>query len=394
MSFLSVRQLTKAWRDTRASAQSDNPFVKAVDDISFDVAEGEFIALLGPSGCGKSTTLKMLAGLETPTAGQILLNGRDITHLPPGKRRLSMVFQSYALFPHLSVKDNILFGLQARKVARQEQHKRLMEVLELVDLQEQVHKKPGQLSGGQCQRVALARAIVSQAPLCLMDEPLSNLDARLRNEMRCEIRALQKKLGLTVIYVTHDQIEAMSMADRIVLLNQGRIEQMGAPHQLYTQPETTFAASFIGHPPMNLLTLQQDVLGIRPEQIRVLGATDNGVPPEDCLSSADHSTATSLPVDQVAETSLTSDLIQHTLPVINCDYHGADTQICLDFNGQMLKLSLAGHHVLSPGHRLTVGWKAEHEHRFSSKTGQRLATSSVPRHSLSKETKKDTSHVA
>ena len=198
-----------------------------VDKLSFTVNEGEFVALLGPSGCGKSTSLKMIAGLETPDSGAIELEGRDITQLSPGERKLAMVFQSYALFPHLKVEENILFGLQARKVPKAEQRKRLDSVVELVGLGDHLQKRPGQLSGGQCQRVALARAIVAQAKLCLMDEPLSNLDAKLRNEMRTEIRALQQRLGMSVIYVTHDQVEAMSMADRIVLMNDGKIEQIG-----------------------------------------------------------------------------------------------------------------------------------------------------------------------
>ena len=186
--------------------------LKVVDQLSFTVNEGEFVALLGPSGCGKSTSLKMIAGLEVPDEGSIHLDGRDITQLSPGDRKLAMVFQSYALFPHLKVEENILFGLQARKVPKNEQKKRLDSVVELVGLGDHLQKKPGQLSGGQCQRVALARAIVAQAKLCLMDEPLSNLDAKLRNEMRTEIRALQQRLGMSVIYVTHDQVEAMSMA--------------------------------------------------------------------------------------------------------------------------------------------------------------------------------------
>ncbi len=186
-----------------------------VDKLSFTVNEGEFVALLGPSGCGKSTSLKMIAGLEMPDEGNIELDGRDITQLSPGERKLAMVFQSYALFPHLKVEENIIFGLQARKVPKDEQKRRLDSVVELVGLGDHLQKKPGQLSGGQCQRVALARAIVAQAKLCLMDEPLSNLDAKLRNEMRTEIRALQQRLGMSVIYVTHDKGEPMSVCDRM-----------------------------------------------------------------------------------------------------------------------------------------------------------------------------------
>ena len=327
MSFLSIRGLSKYWGDT-----------PAVSDIGFEVGEGEFIALLGPSGCGKSTTLKMVAGLETPTKGEILLKGQDITNRAPGQRQLSMVFQSYALFPHLSVRENILFGLKARRVPAAEQQQRLTRAIELVGLADHIQKKPAQLSGGQCQRVALARAIVSQAPLCLMDEPLSNLDAKLRNEMRSEIRALQKQLGLTVLYVTHDQVEAMSMADRIILLNNGHIEQIGSPRELYHEPATLFVARFIGHPPMNLLEAGDRWLGIRPEDIRLA---------EDAAGAGNAT-------------------------VTHCDYQGADTLITIDFRGMALTFSLQGHHLFPAGRTLAIAWDRHHEHHFSSDTGLRL----------------------
>ncbi len=334
MSYIQVQGLCKSFDG-----------VKAVDNIHFKAQKGEFIALLGPSGCGKSTTLMMLAGLETPTSGTIYFDGKDITAKAPGQRGLSMVFQSYALFPHLSVRENILFGLKARKTAKAEQKKRLENVLELVDLQNHMHKKPGQLSGGQCQRVALARAIVSQAPICLMDEPLSNLDAKLRNEMRTEIRALQKKLDLTVIYVTHDQVEAMSMADRVILLNQGRIEQNDSPENLYNSPASTFCAGFIGHPPMNLLTDGDIILGIRPEDIQV--CAQNGL----------------------------------STTVINCDYHGANTLIAVDYRGHTLKFIHQGHHNHPVGTPLNLRWDRQQEHHFCVKTGRRLANAS-PTHSF------------
>ncbi|MEN8196039.1 MAG: ABC transporter ATP-binding protein, partial [Pseudomonadota bacterium] len=208
----------------------------AVDDVSFAVEAGSFVVLLGPSGCGKSTTLRMIAGLEEVTAGRVRINGGDMTDEPPTRRNLSMVFQSYALFPHLSVRENIIFGLKVRRVERGEQDARLRRVAELVGLDELLDRRPAQLSGGQRQRVALARAIIAKNPICLMDEPLSNLDAKLRHSMRVEIRELQQRLGMTVIYVTHDQTEAMSMADRIILLRDGRIEQDGAPDDLYSVP--------------------------------------------------------------------------------------------------------------------------------------------------------------
>src|SRR5437588_9658779 len=261
--------------------------VTAVEGVSFRAERGSFVVLLGPSGCGKSTLLRLIAGLEEVSAGKIHIEGREVTALDPTERRLSMVFQSYALFPHLSVAENIVFGLKVRGLPAAERRERLARVTELVGLSERLEHKPQRLSGGQRQRVALARAIVSQNPICLMDEPLSNLDAQLRQEMRVEIRALQRRLGMTVLYVTHDQVEAMSMADHVILLRAGKIEQEGTPAELYSRPATTFAARFIGTPAMNLVALEDGrirgsretvldggrrgrlTLGIRPEHIRI-----------------------------------------------------------------------------------------------------------------------------
>src|SRR5688500_19626836 len=253
--------------------------VKAVDGVSFRAEKGKFVVLLGPSGCGKSTLLRLIAGLEDVTDGKILIEGRDVTALDPTKRRISMVFQSYALFPHLTVAENIVFGLRVRRLPAAERAQRLARVAELVGLTERLEHKPHALSGGQRQRVALARAIVSQNPICLMDEPLSNLDAQLRHDMRVEIRALQRRLGITVVYVTHDQVEAMSMADHVVLLREGHIEQEGTPAELYARPATTFAARFIGTPAMNLVALADGPEGavIRGARERVLAGRGAGL---------------------------------------------------------------------------------------------------------------------
>ena len=212
MSQISVQNVSKAWGATWA-----------VDDVSFEAAAASLLVLLGPSGCGKSTTLRLIAGLEQVTGGRILIGGIDVTGLPPAQRRIAMVFQSYALFPHLSVAENILFGLRVRKVPAAERARRLTRVAALLGLDGLLQRKPSQLSGGQQQRVALGRAIIAETPVCLMDEPLSNLDAQLRAEMRREIRALQQKLGITMVYVTHDQSEAMSMADQVILMRDGHV---------------------------------------------------------------------------------------------------------------------------------------------------------------------------
>ncbi|MCU1648787.1 MAG: transporter ATP-binding protein [Nocardia sp.] len=228
----------------------------AVREVSLDIADGEFLVLLGPSGCGKSTLLRMIAGLEQPSSGRILLDGNDITQEAPQRRDLAMVFQSYALYPHLTVAKNIGFPLRARRRPRATIAARVSEVAATLELSELLDRRPAALSGGQRQRVALARAMVRDPGAFLMDEPLSNLDAKLRSATRAELIALHRRLGATFLYVTHDQVEAMTMATRIALLNGGRIEQVGTPEELYDQPRTTFVAGFLGSPPMNLFPAQ------------------------------------------------------------------------------------------------------------------------------------------
>ena len=218
----------------------------AVQDINLTIRAGEFITLLGPSGCGKTTLLRMISGFETPTEGEILLEGKDVTHVPPYKRNVNQVFQSYALFPHMSVRENINFGLRMQKVARTEAEERVRQAIQMVSLAGFEERKPSQLSGGQRQRVALARAIVCRPKVLLLDEPLSALDAKLRHAMQVELKRLQQKLGITFVFVTHDQEEALTMSDRIAVINKGRIEQLGDASAIYHQPKTTFVANFIG----------------------------------------------------------------------------------------------------------------------------------------------------
>ena len=248
-----------------------------VEGISLDIPEGSFTALLGPSGCGKSTTLRLLAGLELPDEGHILIDGKDVTTSAASDRNLSMVFQSYALFPHLSVAENVVFGLKVRRVPKKERLEKLHRALEITGLLGLEDRKPGELSGGQRQRVALARAIVAGQRLCLMDEPLSNLDAKLRNAVRKDIKKLQRDLGITVVYVTHDQTEAMSMADTVVLMKDGHIQQVGTPEDLYSRPKNTFVAEFVGAPPMALIASTvlggfgaDKTIGIRAENIQIV----------------------------------------------------------------------------------------------------------------------------
>lgn len=225
--------------------------VRAVNNLNLKVGDKEFLTLLGPSGCGKTTTMRLIAGLETPTKGKIYIGDRMVNDLPPKDRDVAMVFQSYALYPHMTVRDNLAFPLKMRKYPKQKIEERVKKVAELLRIAELLDRKPKQLSGGQQQRVALGRAIVREPKVFLMDEPLSNLDAKLRVYMRAELKALQKNLGVTTIYVTHDQIEAMTMSDRIALLNLGVLQQLGTPEDLYYKPANLFVAGFLGSPPMN-----------------------------------------------------------------------------------------------------------------------------------------------
>jgi len=332
---------------------------QVISDISFTIKKGSFTVLLGPSGCGKTTILRMIAGLEESDSGKILLNGEDIIHKSPSQRSLSMVFQSYALFPHLSIRENIIFGLKIRKVKKKAQEEKLEKVAQLVGLSEVLAKKPGQLSGGQKQRVALARAFVADHPLCLMDEPLSNLDAKLRHEMRIEIRELQKRLGMSVLYVTHDQTEAMSMADHIILLNNGKIEQQGTPHELYQKVATTFVGNFIGTPPMNILKLHKskEVITISNKEIELNylnrisdGEFFLGIRPEDVKINKDQ------------------DGIKGT--VLFQDYHGSDTILGVRLDGvtheKPFLIRIKGQEQYCVGEKINVAWDEKKINIFDS----------------------------
>ena len=269
-------------RVSKVYTHGDKP---AVDRFSLEVADGEFLVLVGPSGCGKSTTLRMVAGLELPTSGSIRIGDRDVTTLPPKDRDIAMVFQNYALYPHMTVRENLAFALKLRRVPRDEIRRRTASVAETLGLSPYLDRLPKALSGGQRQRVALGRAIVRSPSVFLFDEPLSNLDAKMRVEMRAEIVRLHRRLGATMIYVTHDQTEAMTMGTRIVVMNGGRIQQAAPPMEVYAHPANTFVASFIGTPPMNLfppgmLDLGRTV-GVRPENIGIVrdgdGQRKNGI---------------------------------------------------------------------------------------------------------------------
>ncbi|QIE56777.1 ABC transporter ATP-binding protein [Pikeienuella piscinae] len=336
--FLSLDGVSKRWNDQLG-----------VEDINLSVPEGDFVALLGPSGCGKSTTLRLIAGLETPDQGAVSIGGADVTASPASKRNLSMVFQSYALFPHLDVAENILFGLKVRRTPRPEQKVKLARALKMTGLEGLEQRKPGEISGGQRQRVALARAIVAGHPLCLMDEPLSNLDAKLRHSVRRDIKRIQRELGMTVLYVTHDQTEAMSMADIVVLMKDGRIEQAGRPAELYNEPASTFVASFVGSPPMALIEAEalprladgrSVIFGVRPEDLSIVE------PGEGALKAT----------------------------VTECEYMGAETFLSFAHpNANGLTVRIAGEATRPAGETVELSFPKDRLHVFDRETGRRIA---------------------
>ena len=329
---IELRGLTKTWGDTTA-----------LSDVSLEIEAGSFAALLGPSGCGKSTALRLISGLEEASAGAVSIGGEDVTHRPPAARDIAMVFQSYALFPHLSVAENIIFGLRVRGLSRAARDAKLNAAAELLGLSALLERKPSQLSGGQQQRVALGRAIVADKSVFLMDEPLSNLDAKLRAEMREEIRALQKRLGVTMVYVTHDQVEAVTMADRVVLMNQGRIEQVATPREMYERPASLFAAKFIGTPPMvtfspRVLGLDADVtLGLRPEALRL------------------------------SEQGAIRGNVAHV------EYLGADAMVTCRVGAETLLCRAPGATALAEGAAVALSFAAADLHAFDTTSGKRLA---------------------
>jgi multiple sugar transport system ATP-binding protein len=341
----------------------------AVRDITLDIDDGDFLVLLGPSGCGKTTLLRMIAGLLEPTTGRILLDGDDITDLPSKKRDLAMVFQSYALYPHLSVRRNLAFPLRVQKLGREEIERRVQDVAASLEIDHLLDRKPKELSGGQRQRVAVGRALVRDPKAFLMDEPLSNLDAKLRTQTRQELTALHRRLGATFVYVTHDQVEAMTMATKIVVLDAGRIEQYGTPEDVYDRPESVFVAGFLGSPAMNLLDAQvagedgriavsadglagelwageadpiEVVLGIRPEHLEI--AAEDG-----------HRGGVRIAV--------TVDIVENL--------GGEQILTCTTGSGRVHMRTSRDLRVAA-GAELTLRVAAEHVHLFDRSTGRRL----------------------
>ncbi|MGV8939880.1 MAG: ABC transporter ATP-binding protein [Allorhizobium sp.] len=345
--------------------------VQVLHGIDLDITDGEFVVFVGPSGCGKSTLLRQIAGLDKPTSGEISINGANVTHVPAADRGLAMVFQSYALYPHMSVKQNLSFGLENARMPKAEIEKRIAEAARMLEIEDYLQRRPGQLSGGQRQRVAIGRAIVRNPTAFLLDEPLSNLDAELRISMRAELSALHKRLKTTMVYVTHDQIEAMTLADRIVVLRKGIVEQIGTPLELYNRPANRFVAGFIGAPSMNFLsgvvaalsdegtTLQVHgqeslTLPLRAEMAAVGQPIAIGVRPQHIRLAVPGEPGITVQIDLVE--ALGSETVIHARTA----------------TGDLLLAVLAGQHALVSGEAIRLAFDAGNLHLFDSE-GLRLA---------------------
>ena len=339
MATVETRNLTKEFTGHAGEG------VYAVNGIDLKIADGEFMVLLGPSGCGKTTLLRMIGGLEHPTSGDILIGDHIVNDLPPRARSIAMVFQSYALYPHLNVYNNIAFPLRAAKMPREEQKKQIEWAAGILGIEELLKRKPRQLSGGQRQRVALARAIVRHPNVFLLDEPLSNLDAQRRASARDELQQFQRRIGTTTIYVTHDQVEAMGMGDRIAVIDKGSIRQIGTPEEIYDEPADTFVATFLGSPPMNLVKRDNEILGFRPEHF--------------------------FPVDQAGSAD---DLVPIPFTPAREEYLGAERLVYGDVDGAraIARFPSTTHLEIEAGHKVDFAIRRRHLKRFDVESGLRI----------------------
>ena len=350
MSEISLKNLKKSFGKT-----------EVIHDLSIDVRDGELIVIVGPSGCGKSTLLRMVAGLEDANQGEIIIDGKKVNELEPMERNIAMVFQNYALYPHMSVFDNMAYGLKIAKISKEEINSRVQKAAETLELQELLKRKPSQLSGGQRQRVAMGRAIVRNPVAFLFDEPLSNLDAKLRVQMRLEIKKLQTQLKTTSLYVTHDQVEAMTLADRMIVMNEGNVEHIGTPLEVYTKPKTLFTAQFIGSPAMNILTadcnngsLTLSNNSILKSTTKFNGKVSAGLRPED------------FKIDDNGSIKLKVELVE--LIGSNSLVHGR-----LENSDEVLVASISG--VLEDkivGKKISLSFNTSNLHLFDTNSGQRI----------------------
>ncbi|MEP2945465.1 MAG: sn-glycerol-3-phosphate ABC transporter ATP-binding protein UgpC [Lentilitoribacter sp.] len=351
MANLSLKNLTKAYGKT-----------EVVHGINLEVNDGEFLVFVGPSGCGKSTTLRMIAGLEEITSGVINIDNREVNNLEPKERNIAMVFQNYAIYPHMSVKKNIAFGLRSSKASKQEKVDRIQEVAGILDMKDLLDRRPDQLSGGQRQRVAIGRAMVRDPAVFLFDEPLSNLDAQLRTQMRLEIKKLHQRVGSTIIFVTHDQVEAMTLADRIVIMKDGYIQQVGTPEEVYHKPANTFVAQFIGAPSMNMLNGSCKNNTIKLASNHSISSNSDiadsanillGVRPDDLVLTNDN---------PIIEGRVT---VREPL--------GPETLIYVDTENGEVIAKADGRTPPAIGERVSLGVDPENMHVFEAETGVRMA---------------------
>ncbi len=348
MASISLKKVSKRWGD----------FV-GVHEFDLEIDDKEFLVLLGPSGCGKTTTMRMIAGLEQATAGEIWIGDRMVNKLEPKDRDIAMVFQSYGLYPNMTVWENIRFPLKVRKADPNTHQERVQRAVDMVELNEFTHRRPAELSGGQRQRVALARAIVREPTVFLMDEPLSNLDAKLRVSTRAQIKNLQNTLATTTIYVTHDQIEAMTLADRVVVMNQGVVQQVGTPVDIYDKPQNTFVAAFIGSPAMNLIEGQLASGVFLNEQVRIEGLNQQHNGPVTLGFRAE-------------DAFIASDAGQIAAPVYSMELLGEATMVTMKIGGALVSVKAAKDYRVSIGDTVNVSVPASVCHLFDSTTGERI----------------------
>ncbi|MBX0295703.1 ABC transporter ATP-binding protein [Haloarcula nitratireducens] len=371
MGELEIRDLTKVFHD-------DGGDIVAVDSFDAEIEDGEFVVLVGPSGCGKSTTLRMIAGLENPTEGEVVLDGEDVTEKKPKSRNMAMVFQSYALYPHMTARENMAFGLKmTTDLSKDEIADRVQNAADMMGIGGLLDKKPDELSGGQQQRVALGRAIVREPEVFLMDEPLSNLDAKLRTQMRTELQELQQEFGVTTIYVTHDQTEAMTMSDRIAVLDDGRLQQLGTPLECYHEPANRFVAGFIGSPSMNFFDVELDTSGATPTLIH--DAFEYELDDDVYADVEGHGPRLTLgirPEDVKAVPEGTHNAISPTVKVT--EPLGDVSYVYLDIGGEQYTATLEGDIVIESGRTLTVQFPQDRIHLFDGETGEALRNRAPP----------------
>ncbi|MDP9300476.1 MAG: sn-glycerol-3-phosphate ABC transporter ATP-binding protein UgpC [Actinomycetota bacterium] len=351
--------------------------VAALDDLTLEVADGEFLILVGPSGCGKTTALRLVAGLEKPTSGTIAIGGRIVNDVTPRDRDIAMVFQNYALYPHMTVYKNLAFGLKERHTPKPEIERRVREASAILGLDDLLRRRPAQLSGGQRQRVAMGRALVREPKAFLLDEPLSNLDAKLRVQMRAELKRIHQRLGITTIYVTHDQVEAMTLGDRIVVMSNGRVQQIGRPQEVYGRPANLFVAGFIGSPPMNLLRGRGAGGRVEAGELAFANAAEGdvavGVRPEDLRSAADGMPSFVFDVDVVEP--LGNEVVVHgSVDGTLVETGAEETEIPLLLEGQRAPVTaiFEPEDEPKPGDRIRLGILPERVHLFDLRTGDAI----------------------